>query len=132
MQKYWIIRFLAVLSGLQCLTNSAWAFKREIRVPLMGCRGHYAASGFARSVEVFSEANEKDRQEFVIQMRNVPLTPGTVLVVYVGDESVGNITLDAKQSGSIKITSDKHRHVPKLDWGTSVILTKIDGSIVSW
>ena len=127
-----IIRVVALVVGMHCLTSLAWANKREVRLPLHGCRGHFELRGEARSTETWAETNRKDRRELVIEVRNIPLRPGTVLVVFVAEESVGNITVDANQRGFLKITSDQQKNVPLLDWGTSVILTKIDGSLVSF
>lgn len=132
MNRTGIVRLVALVVGIHCLTNLAWANKREVRLPLHGCKGHFELRGEARSTETWAETNRKDHKELVIEVRNIPLRPGTLLVVFVGDESIGNITVDARQRGYLKITSEQQKYVPMLDWGTSVMLTKVDGSIISY
>ena len=132
MCQTWIGRLFAVMLMLSCLTTPAWAHKRETRLPLAGCKGHFAATGTATSKEVWAESNTVDHRELVFEVRNVPLTPGTVLVVYLDDAIVGNITLDSNQKGSLKLTSAHRKRLPMLNWGSSVVLTKVDGSIIMW
>ena len=112
--------------------SSAWAYKRESRIPLVGCRGHFAASGAARYVLVRDELKTPDREETIIEVTNVPLKPGTTLVVYVTDEAVGTIKLDAKQSGSLTLKSSYKKYVPPIDAGTSVVVKTVDGRFVMW
>lgn len=83
-------------------------------------------------MEVRGEPNVKDHEVLIVDVKNVPLPPGTVLSVQVNEDVVGNITLDDKQSGKLRLTSLKRKNLPKLDWGTSVNLKKIDGSLVTW
>ncbi|WP_010585620.1 hypothetical protein [Schlesneria paludicola] len=132
MNHGWLVRMLCFLTVTFLWTTPSWAFKRELRLPLFGCRGHFAASGSARHVEVRGEPNVKDHDVLSIDVKNVPLPPGTVLAVQVNDEVIGNITLNERQSGKLRLTSLKRKNLPKLDWGTSVNLKKIDGSLVTW
>ena len=132
MRHSWLIRLLGFLIFVQTLSSPALAYKRTTRLPLLGCRGHFAASGSARYEEIRDESNTKDHEELTIEVKNVPLKPGTVLVVYVSDEALGNITLDRKQSGRLKLTSEFGKFVPTLEWGTNVMLKKIDGRLVTW
>ena len=71
-------------------------------------------------------------RSLVIDVKNVPLTPGTVLVVYVGEESLGHLMLDSKRDGTFRLKSDPRTFVPKLTRGSSVTLKKLDGSLVIW
>src|SRR5437762_1620847 len=100
------VRCCLVLLVLQSIAPCVRAYQHELRVPLVGSREYYNASGSARLFEIRRVTRERDREELVIEVNNVPLTPGTVLVVYIGDEQVGKITLNSKRSGSLKLTSD--------------------------
>lgn len=124
------IRLFIFVFVVHCVTATTWADERATRIPLFGCRGHFAASGDARYIDVRNEAGVKDRQDLIIEIKNVPLRPGTVLVVYVNDEMLGNITLDSRQGGTFKLSSEDRRFVPKLNYGTNVMITKIDGRLV--
>ena len=114
------------------LTEPACAYKRESRIPLSGCRGHFAASGSARFVAMRNEPRQTDHEELIIEIKNVPLPPGTNLIVYVSDEYVGFINLNAKQSGSLTLTSSFGKIVPEITAGTSVFIKTIDGRDVMW
>lgn len=122
------IVLVLVISSVQ----TAWASKRESRVPLQGCRGHYAASGSARYVAIRSEKKKTDGEELVIDIKNVPLTPGTTLFVFVADVPVGTIKLDSKQSGTLTMTSSSGKYVPPLEPGTSVVVKTAKGQYVMW
>ena len=125
-----LIRLFSLLVFLQCFTATTSAYEKATRIPLLGCRGHFAASGDARYIEVRNESSVKDHQELIIEIKNVPLRPGTVLVVYVSDEVMGNITLDSKQGGTLKLSSEDRKFVPKLHYGTNIMITKVDGRLV--
>lgn len=122
------ICFLAI--AVQALVSSASAFEKETRIPLVGYNKYLAASGSARLYEIRRVAKQKDREEVVVEVKNVPLTPGTVLVVNIDNEQVGNLTLNAKRSGTFKLTSDARKFIPKIDAGTSVTVTTVDGHLV--
>jgi hypothetical protein len=132
MLRWWTVRVCLCLLVIHAVASESWAFKREMRLPLSGCRGHYNASGTARYLAIRNVPKEKDREELIVEIFNVPLKPGTVLVVYVGDEQVGQITLDAKRYGSLTLTSDFRKYVPPLDVGTSVMLKTVEGQMVMW
>ena len=100
MRLTWLVRFCFLVIGIQCVSSSAWAFQKETRIPLVGRREYHAASGSARLFEIRRVTREKDREELVVEVNNVPLPRGTVLVVYFGDEQIGNLTLNAKRSGT--------------------------------
>jgi hypothetical protein len=127
-----LVRFCVFVAAVQLLTADAWAYKTEIRLPLIGCRGHFAAAGTARFHVLRGEPKIDDQEELLIEIKNVPLAPGTILVVYVSDEVVGNITLNGKQSGSLKLTSALRKFVPPLDPGTSVMVKTVDGRLIMW
>ena len=124
-------RFLLLFGFLVLWTHPAWAYKTESRIPLMGCRGHYSASGSARYVKIRSE-KKTDEEELQIVIHNVPLKPGTVLFVFVAEEPVGTIKLDSKQSGKLTLTSSFGKFVPPITSGTSVIVKTVDGRYVMW
>ncbi len=132
MQRF-CLKMLCLIAGFILLFDGqAWAYKRENRIPLSGCRGHFAASGTARYVAKHKEPKTPDQEEIIVEINNVPMRPGTILVVYVTDEAVGTIKLDAKQGGTLKLTSSSNKFIPPLDESTSVVLKTVDGRMVMW
>jgi len=132
MQRFCLIHLCLIAGFVLFFDGQAWAYKRQNRIPLSGCRGHYAASGTARYVATRNEPRTPDQEEMIVEVKNVPLRPGTTLVVYVTDEAVGTIKLDANQGGTLKLTSAYKKFVPPLDEGTSVVLKTVDGRMVMW
>lgn len=114
----------------QGLGRSVPAFEKETRIPLVGCRQYSAAYGAAKLYEIRRVTKEKDREELVIEINNVPLPPGTVLVVDVDKEQIGKITLNSKRSGRLKLTSEFRKYIPSITPGTSVTVTTIEGRLV--
>ena len=127
-----VCRFCLVALLLFLMVSPVWAYKKESKIPLIGCRGHYAASGSARYVALRKESKQVDGEELIVEVNNVPLRPGTTLIVYVTDEPVGTIKLDAKQSGSLTLTSSYGKFVPPIEPGTSVVVKTVDGRFVMW
>ncbi len=126
-------KILCLFTAFVLLSDGqAWAYKRETRIPLSGCRGHFAASGTARYVSKQNETKTPDQEDIIVEINNVPMRPGTILVVYVTDEAVGTIKLDAKQGGTLKLTSSSKKFIPPLDESTSVVLKTVDGRMVMW
>jgi hypothetical protein len=113
------------------LAEPAWAYRWESRIPLMGCRGHYAASGSARYIRIRGE-NKTSSEQLVIEIRNVPLPPGTILVVYVEDEAIGTIRLNEKQAGQLILESSFRKFIPPIDAGTNVVVKTVQGRDVMW
>lgn len=132
MPTLWTARLCCFLLVVTGLATPAWAYKREVRLPLHGCGGNITAVGSARYSIKRNEPDVPYHEALTIEVRNVALTPGTVLVIYAGDEFVGNVTIDAKQSGSLTVTNENRRYVPSLNWGTSIMIKKLDGSLVIW
>ena len=132
MQRLCLIRLCLIAGFVFVFDGQAWAYKRENRIPLSGCRGHFAASGTARYVAKRSEPKTPDQEEMIVEVNNVPMRPGTILVVYVTDEVVGTIKLDAKQGGTLKLTSSFNKFIPPLDESSSVVLKTVDGRMVMW
>lgn len=132
MNSFASFRLLIIAILVMSYGQNSWASKRESRVPLQGCRGHYAASGSARHVAIRGEKKTTDAEELIIEIKNVPLTPGTTLVVYITEEAVGTIKLDSKQSGTLTLSSSSGKFVPPLEAGTSIVVKTVDGRYVMW
>lgn len=124
------LRFCLVIAISVCLTNHAWAYKRENRIILRGADKYFLATGEAKSLEVRREIKQKDREELTIELKNVPMKPGTVLVVFFADEEVGKITLDDKRSGQLKLSSETQKHVPLIGPGSVVHIKTPEGRTV--
>lgn len=97
----------------------------------MGCRGYYAASGSARYVRIRQE-RKLDEEELIVEVKNVPLAVGTILVVYIGEEVIGTIKLDAKLSGTLKVATSFGKFVPAIEPGTNVVVKTVNGRYVMW
>lgn len=126
-----LLRFFFAGYFLFATLQPAWAFRTESRIPLVGCRGFYAASGSAKYVRVRQE-RKLDEEELVVEVKNVPLAVGTTLVVFVGDEVIGTIKLDSRLSGSLKVATAFGKFVPSIEPGTSVFVKTVDGRYVMW
>jgi len=132
MHRFASFRLFMTALVIMSFAPSVWASKRESRVPLQGCRGHYAASGSARHVTIRGEKKTTDSEELIVEIKNVPLKPGTTLIVYMTDEPVGTIKLDSKQSGSLTLSSSSGKFVPPLEPGTSIVVKTVQGRYVMW
>lgn len=130
MQWRWLVRLTCFLALLQLLVTPAWAYKLESRVPLFGYRGNITAKGSARYMGKFREPDTRHFEELVIEVKYVPLTPGTVLAVYVDKEMIGQLTITEHQTGTLRVTSEQRKYVPPIEPGSSVRLMKTDGTIV--
>ena len=120
---------VAIAISLFC-TSPAWAVKRENRVPLKGTAVYSSASGEAKSLEFRHEIKQQDREELVIELKNVPMKAGTVLTVFIGDEEVGKITLNNKQAGSLKLSTETQKRVPTISPASVVHVKTTDGRLV--
>jgi len=127
----WLVRCLFIIAISHGCSTEIWAYKRESRVPLVGCHAYFAAHGSARYLSVRNIASTRNHDELIVEIKNVPLPPGTTLVVYVGDELIGDFKLDARQSGSVKLDSEK-RFVPSIEPGSMVTLKTVEGKLVCW
>ena len=125
-------RSFGVLLILQMLCTPALAYKKEIRLPLAGCREYFAASGSATYTEVIADATQKASYELFVEIKNMPLPPGTVLVVLIDEQTIGRVTLDSRRRASLRLTGDKKKIIAPLNWGSQVNLTKVDGTVVVW
>lgn len=132
MQRFQLVRLFLIVGFVLLFDSQAWAYKRVNRIPLSGCRGHFAGSGTARYVANRNEPKTDDGEELIVEIKNVPFRPGTTLVVYITDEAVGTIKLDANQGGTLKLTSSYNKFVPPLDESTSIVLKTVDGRMVMW
>lgn len=130
MRLKFLIPLFCLIMAIQSSASFAWAFERETRVPLVGSNQYFAASGSARLYEIRRVNKQKDREELVVDVKNVPLKPGSVLVVSVDEEQIGKIVLSAKRSGSLKLTSEFRRTIPSVTAGTSVTITTLEGRLV--
>jgi hypothetical protein len=45
---------------------------------------------------------------------------------------VGKVTLDARQSGNLKLTSEFRKYIPPINPGATVTLKTVDGRMVIW
>ena len=63
----------------------------------------------------------------MVEIRNVPIKPGTTLLVYVSEILVGTIKLDAARNGKLKVVASSRNFVPPISAGTVVEIKTIDG-----
>lgn len=130
MRWSWPVRLCCLTILMHSVATPAFAYKHESRVPLSGFRGYFTASGSARYLGKFNERDTKHFEELAIEVKNVPVVPGTVLTVYVDNEMMGTLTVTKHQTGLLKVTSEQRKFIPRIDAGSSVKLMKVDGTIV--
>lgn len=133
MPPAWTLKLLGIVVVVQALSMSAFAYTKEVRLPLAGCRGYFAASGSATYKEVFADSTQKASRELVVEIQNMPLPPGTVLVISVDEQTIGKVTLDSRRNATLRLTNtNSQKKIAPLEWGTRVNVTKVDGTIVIW
>lgn len=120
-----------LLTGLLWPQPAQAVFER-LRLPMTGCRGFLNAKGSVTYTNSLGETDYPDGQKLVIQIENVPLPPGTELLVYVHEEQVGTLTLDKRRGGRFEIESKFRQHAPKITTGSFVVLMLDDGTKVMW
>jgi len=126
----------AAVAGL-ILTAAAWPPSAEAKLlrkqlPLNGCRGYHAAKGTATYTSSLGEKDHPDGDKLVIVIENVPLPPGTELLVFVHEVEVGTLTLDKRRGGQLTIEPTFRRPAPPITSGSYVVLKLIDGTNVAW
>lgn len=112
--------------------QSAEAILHKHKLPMTGCRGYLAAKGLATYTDSFGEVGVPDGQKLVIVIENVPLPPGTELLVYVHGSEVGTMKLDKKRNGRFAIESKFREPAPPITLSSFVVLKLIDGTNVMW
>lgn len=119
------------MAGAAC-PQSAEAIFHKHQLPMTGCRGYLAAKGSATYTDSFGEVGIPDGQKLVIVVENLPLPPGTELLVYVHGNEVGTMKLDKKRNGRFVIESKFRQPAPPITLGSFVVLKLEDGTNVMW
>lgn len=119
------------------LTFAVWPSKTEAKhlkkqLPLTGCRGYHTARGTATYTSSLGETDYPDGDKLVIVIENVPLPPGTELLVYVHEVEVGTLKLDKRRGGRLVIEPTFRQPAPAISTGSFVVLKLIDGTNVVW
>lgn len=110
----------------------AEAIYRQVRLPMAGCRGFLHAKGSVTFTDVQAEKGIPDGQTFLLQVDNVPLPPGTELLVYIDGDEYATITLDKKRSAMLQVKSSFSTQAPVIKPSSYVVLRLIDGTNVMW
>ena len=105
---------------------------QQKRLPLTGCRGYQTSKGTATYTNSFGERNIPDGESLVVEIENVPLPPGTELLVYVHEKEVGTIKLDRRRGGRVVIEPTFRQPAPSLANGSYVVLKLVDGTNIAW
>lgn len=132
MSRTWFSRFLSGFLFLITLCGPAFAYTKEVRLPIAGRGRYFAGSGSATYTEVIADNVRKGSRELVVEITNMPLPPGTVLVIAIEEKTIGRVTLDSRRSATFRLTAENYKTIPILNWGSQVNLTKVDGTIVAW
>ena len=125
------VLFAVALLAVAC-PHQAEARITRTQMPLCGCRGYTAAKGSVTCVESVGEPGRNDGTTLVIEVGNVPLPPGTELLVFVDDAQVGALKLDKNQNGRLVLETKFRKPAPKIKVGSFVVLKLDDGSTVVW
>jgi hypothetical protein len=126
----------AVVIGM-VVASAAWpqpaeALFHQQQLRLTGCRGYLASKGVVTYTDSFGTIGTPDGQKLVIVVENVPLPPGTELMVYVHGNQVGTLKLDKQRNGRFVIGSNFRNPAPPITLGSFVVLKLDDGSNVMW
>ena len=129
-----MLRHLLLGLAFLCVTlpQRADAIVTRIQFPLSGHRGYLAARGLVICEETRGETDRDDGTTVVIEVSNVPLPPGTELLVFVHEAEVGSLVLDKDQNGRLVLETKFRQPAPKIKAGSFVTLQLADGSIVIW
>ena len=118
---------LGMMSIVLFCVTPVFAYKSQQRVPLSGYDKYFLATGSAKYTTIANEPKMADHEELVVEIRNVPIKPGTTLLVYVSEILVGKIKLDAARNGKLKVVASSRNFVPPISAGTFVEIKTIDG-----
>jgi len=126
----------AAVVGL-ILAAAVWPSTAEAKhlktlLPLSGCRGYHTAKGMATYTSSLGEKDHPDGNKLVVVVENVPLPPGTELLVFVHEVEVGTLKLDKRRGGQLTIEPTFRRPAPSINSGSYVVLKLIDGTNVVW
>ena len=108
------------------------AYVRWLKLPLTAHRGHAGAKGMVTFSESFGETDAGDGATLVIEVSNVPLPPGTELIVEVHEKQVGSLKLDPKRGGRLVLKTTANKSVPRIHTGSMVTLRVPGGGTVLW
>jgi len=106
------------------------AYTQSLSFPLSGHRDYSTARGKVYFAETFGERN--DGATLIIEVSNVPLPPGTELLVLVHEKEVGSLKLNSQRSGRLVLESGKKTSVPRLKTGSLVSVKIPGGATVVW
>jgi hypothetical protein len=126
--------------GLVCAAVAAtvaWpagceAYVQRLHFPLTGHRNYPTAKGSVTFSESFGETERKDGATLIVEVSNVPLPPGTELVVLIHEREVGTLTLTKQRTGRLVLESGFRRSVPRLGPASFVVVKIPAGSTVVW
>ncbi len=116
------VLFAAVV-GFVVLPLPCEAYVQWVKVPLTAHRGHAGGKGMVTFTESFGETSQDDGAKIVIDISNVPLPPGTELVVEVHEKEVGTVKLDSKRGGRLVLESKFGKSVPRIHTGSTVTIS---------
>lgn len=123
----------AVALSLMVFPIPCEAYIRSIKVPLTAHRGHPGARGKVIFTESFGETDQADGDKLIIEVSNVPLRPGTELVVEVNERPVGTLKLDEDRNGRLELLSKSGKSVPRIHAGSMITVSlPAGGGTVLW
>ena len=76
--------------------------------------------------ESFGETKQDDGAKIVVEISNVPLPPGTELVVEIHEKEVGTVKLDSERAARLVLESKFGKSVPRIHTG-SIVTIKLPG-----
>ncbi len=123
---------IALVSFVTCVSFPAEAATFHVEFPLAGKNLYGAASGTVSFTEFIGEPKRDDGTELTIEVKNVPLPPGTELRVYVHEMEVGKFKLTKDRSGKFALQAKYPKSTPRLKTGSLVSVKLEDGTIVVW
>ena len=111
--------------------NPCDAYVERLHFPLSGHRGYATAKGSVEFAERFGDDSAQGTT-LIIEVSNVPLPPGTELIVLVHEREVGTIKLNKQRAGRLVLESNFRKSVPRIATGSFVTVNLPGGSTVVW
>ena len=117
---------IAAVVGLVVLPLPCQAYVQWVKLRLTAHRGHTGGQGVVTFSESFGETTQDDGAKIVVEISNVPLPPGTELVVEIHEKEVGTVKLNSERAARLVLESKFGKSVPRIHNG-SLVTVKLPG-----
>ena len=126
------LRWIAILTLISAVPFPTEAALFHVQFPLNGRHEYRMGSGMITFSESVGEQKRDDGTILTIDVKNVPLPPGTELFVYIHETEVGKFKLTKQRTGRFVLEAKYPKSTPRIQTGSFVTLKLDDGTIVIW